>query len=235
MRIAVISDVHANAEALKAVLAEVEKRPPDAAVFLGDLVMNGPQPLEAFELMRSLNPCIWIKGNTDNWFDEIDGGFVPADEREQHIVALFEYAKKRLQKDKIDFLRALPEKRVLYCGGKRILCVHGSPRRVNEPIGPMTSEKDLEDMVGNMAADILLCGHTHRRFETEVCGKRIINAGAVSLGAGTSFGILEIEEDIASYTHHTVEYDTEAVIKDAEKRGFPGVTAYAMKLRDGVT
>ena len=64
MRIAVISDIHANLPALEAVLADVERESPDELWCLGDIVGYGPQPNECVDLARertSLSLC----GNHD--------------------------------------------------------------------------------------------------------------------------------------------------------------------------
>ena len=64
MRIAVISDIHANLPALEAVLADVERESPDELWCLGDVVGYGPQPNECVDLARertSLSLC----GNHD--------------------------------------------------------------------------------------------------------------------------------------------------------------------------
>ena len=61
-RVAVLSDVHGNAPALEAVLAEVEQAQADLIVFGGDLV--GPLPEETFELVRGLG-ADFVRGNAD--------------------------------------------------------------------------------------------------------------------------------------------------------------------------
>jgi len=72
-KIAVISDIHANADALNMVLQEVESMEIDTTVFLGDILTYGCQPLEVLELLnhyRNHNFCIFIKGNHDQlYFD----------------------------------------------------------------------------------------------------------------------------------------------------------------------
>ena len=62
-KILVISDIHGNAEALKAVL---RKEPDyDFLVFLGDSVLSGPQPKETAEILLDVKPDINIMGNHD--------------------------------------------------------------------------------------------------------------------------------------------------------------------------
>jgi hypothetical protein len=65
-RIAVLADVHGNAPALRAVLAEVDDMEVDAIVVAGDVV-GGPQPREALELLAARpEPVRWIAGNAEH-------------------------------------------------------------------------------------------------------------------------------------------------------------------------
>ena len=58
-----ISDVHGNAEALRAVMRAEQDA--DASIFLGDALLSGPQANETLELLGQLNPSIAIRGNHD--------------------------------------------------------------------------------------------------------------------------------------------------------------------------
>ena len=63
MRVALISDVHANLISLEAVLANIKRESLDQIVFLGDLVTLGPQPKEVLVSLEDLG-CPCIMGNT---------------------------------------------------------------------------------------------------------------------------------------------------------------------------
>ena len=64
MRIAIISDIHSNIEALTQVLRVTEEQKVDRIVSLGDIVGYGPDPLEATDLVRGR--CAWsLMGNHD--------------------------------------------------------------------------------------------------------------------------------------------------------------------------
>src|SRR5215207_9361306 len=62
--VAVLSDIHSNLPALRAVLAECEKRGVSRFVCLGDIVGYGPYPCECVEVIRSLH-CPVVIGNHD--------------------------------------------------------------------------------------------------------------------------------------------------------------------------
>jgi len=64
MRVALVSDIHGNAVALRTVLKTVEQEDPDRIVCLGDVVANGPQPSESLEMITELG-CPVVMGNVD--------------------------------------------------------------------------------------------------------------------------------------------------------------------------
>ncbi len=61
---AVISDIHGDLKALKAVLADIDRRQIDRILCLGDIVGYGPNPCECLDLVGQR--CVWsLMGNHD--------------------------------------------------------------------------------------------------------------------------------------------------------------------------
>lgn len=234
MRIGVISDIHANAVALKAVLKHMEGQRIDKIIFLGDLAMNGPYPKETMDIINDLSPAVWIRGNTDYWFHEVGTGFTPKTEKEQNIYALWQYASGCLNKYEIELLLSKPERQHLKVDNIDILCVHGSHRSNSEPIGIMCPIECLEQLTSEIDADVLLCGHTHLPYYASFNGKKIINPGSVSISldgeAAASYGILEVNQGVISYTNYKVPYDIKQVLIDAANYKFPNLDRYSEKL-----
>jgi predicted phosphodiesterase len=76
-RIAVISDIHSNADALTPVLDEIVENEIDLTIFLGDILTYGMQPLKVLKLLSDYseeNTSIFIKGNHDQLYFDIHGG-----------------------------------------------------------------------------------------------------------------------------------------------------------------
>ena len=76
-KIAVISDIHSNADALNIVLKEVKKKNVDVTIFLGDILTYGCQPLQVIEILiqyKRKNPLIFIKGNHDQFYFDLQSG-----------------------------------------------------------------------------------------------------------------------------------------------------------------
>ena len=86
MKIAIISDIHANLEALKATLEDIEKRNVDKVICLGDLIAKGIHPKECIELIKE-HCDIVLRGNCDRYFST----------EHKNIKELAEYEQKRIE------------------------------------------------------------------------------------------------------------------------------------------
>src|SRR5215207_6358395 len=73
MRVAVLSDVHGNVEALRAVLADVRAAGVDRVVVCGDLTW-GPEPAAVARMVRDLPGAVFVRGNADRAVLELAGG-----------------------------------------------------------------------------------------------------------------------------------------------------------------
>jgi diadenosine tetraphosphatase ApaH/serine/threonine PP2A family protein phosphatase len=166
---AVISDVHGNAEALQAVLADITARGIKRAINLGDIIGYGPDPRQCVDLVRT--HCEWsLMGNHDFGVLYEPTNFNPGAEaaafwtREQ----LDAEPDEQLRRDRYEFLGRL-RVRVIEpppASNPRlgILCVHGSPRRpINEYIFPddVSSAPDKLATIFERVSRICLVGHTH--------------------------------------------------------------------------
>jgi predicted phosphodiesterase len=150
MRIGVLSDVHANLEALDAVLADVEQRGCDALVCLGDFVGYGPDPVGCVARLRG-RLRMAVVGN----HDRAAVGERPIDDFNPFAQEAIVWTRAHLDADTRAYLLALPERADL----DGLLFVHGSPRRpVDEYI------VDGRTARASFVADpfrIAFVGHTH--------------------------------------------------------------------------
>ncbi len=164
---AVISDIHGNAEALRTVLLDIEKRAIERIVCLGDIVGYGPDPLECVDLVRLR--CEWsLMGNHDFGVLYEPTNFNPPAES-----AAF-WTREQFEREPDDKLRAA---RLEYLHSLRVrvvetppgtampvLAVHGSPRRpINEYIFPDDAVGAPEKLQSIFERVERLCivGHTH--------------------------------------------------------------------------
>ena len=76
-KIAVISDIHANADALTMALKELKSNSIDITIFLGDILTYGCQPREVLSILNEYkreNSAIFIKGNHDQFYFDLQSG-----------------------------------------------------------------------------------------------------------------------------------------------------------------
>jgi putative phosphoesterase len=181
MTIAILSDIHGNFQALEAVLDDLHGRSVDATCCLGDLVGYGASPNEVVARIRA-ERIPTIMGNYDDGvgFDRDDCGCAYRDEDEKaRGQRSLMWTRTHTTADHKACLRSLPAQLRLELGGRRILLVHGSPRRMNEYLFEDRPVSSFERLAAASDADIIVFGHTHRPY-TKIAGDVLfVNAGSV--------------------------------------------------------
>lgn len=232
MRIAIISDIHGNLEALQAVFAHMENERVDRVICLGDILGYGPDPVACVDLVSER--CEWsLMGNHDFGVLYEPTNFNASAEQ----AAFWTRAQFEAETDperarrRWDFLGRL---RVRVSFGE-FLCVHGTPRRpINEYLFPddaLNSPVKMQQIFERVE-HFCLVGHTHVPgvFTNEpdfyppddldgvyrLSGneKAIINPGSVGqprdLDPRSSYAILD--EDAREVHFHRLTYDVDAVV-----------------------
>lgn len=145
MKVAVISDIHGNFQALESVMNDMKSNNVEKVFCLGDLAMAGPQPRLIIDLISKKPDWVVIQGNTDKMIAD----FSP--EIMENVKNIFPVMANALADDVYfiedemkDYLRSLPPQKELTVEGVKVLLVHGSPRRNNEDILPDLSIKKLK-------------------------------------------------------------------------------------------
>ena len=161
MPIALISDIHANLVALKAVLADIESRNVQRIVCLGDIIGYGPNPVECLDLV--MEKCEWaLMGNHDfAALYEPTSFNTSAEQAAFWTRRQFELEPDtQKQKKRWEFLGNL----IIRQKAEDALWVHASPRRpINEYIFPddvMTAPGKMQ-AIFDRTTGRCFCGHTH--------------------------------------------------------------------------
>jgi predicted phosphodiesterase len=180
MRIALIADIHGNAVALDAALADIDTQAIDQIVCLGDVAMMGPQPLACIHRIQALG-CPVIMGNTDEWLvsDEA-AGEAPADSPPSTIIAYWGAAQ--LSQAEQSFLASFaPTHALALDDDHTLLCFHGSPISNRDIILATTPEIQLESLLGGSNAAVLAGGHMHVQILRRHLGATFINPGSIGM------------------------------------------------------
>ena len=213
MKIAILSDIHGNDTALKAVLMEIDKIGVDKILFLGDYVGYYCSPDIIFNLIKDYDKEL-IKGNHELLLEQALDNHERALAIQKKYGSGIEYAKKTLSAEQINYLIKLPEKKYLKIDGLKILMCHGSPWYVAEYIYPDALEARKQQCL-ETEADFVFIGHAHRSFIYEQGDKVLVNVGSVgqnrSGGGIASWGLLDTEKKICVIKESC--YDIEPLIR----------------------
>ncbi|MBC2860255.1 metallophosphoesterase [Stappia sp. 28M-7] len=244
MRIAVLADIHGNAEALEAVVADLEREAPDEVVNLGDCLSGPLWPERTATILRSLG---WptVRGNHDR---VVAAGNVSPANRTDH------FTQNDLSAESLAWLRALPA--TLELDGGAVLLCHGTPTRddvylTEEVAGESTrlaAEQDIAARLGETAAGLVCCGHTHipRLVHLAACGRTVLNPGSVGLpgyadeaptphrvetgSPHARYAMVERRPEGWRFEMKSIMYDWESAAREAERNGRPD---WARPLRTG--
>jgi len=176
MRIALISDIHANYVSLEAVLADIARQGVDRVVCLGDVAATGPQPVAVLARLAALS-CPVVMGNADAWLLDPQPG-AGGDELLQKVEAIDQWCRQQLTARELDYIASFtPTLSIELGGGLELFCFHGSPRANTEMISATTPDEKLAKMLSGVGAAILAGGHSHvqmvRRYRTMI----LVNPG----------------------------------------------------------
>jgi len=232
--LAAFSDIHGNRHALEAVLEAIGREAADLIVCLGDLVGYGAFPNEVIEAVRAAG-IPTVAGNYDDGVafdrDECGCAYTAPEERERGDRSL-RWMQGVVTPDNKAWLRALPRELRMNLGGRRVLCVHGSPRRINEYLYQDRPERSLCRMFAGLEADVVLCGHTHLPYHRRVGGVDLINVGSAGKPKDgdprAMYARIEIG-DVVSAAFPRVEYDVEAAARAIEATELPHEFAEALR------
>jgi predicted phosphodiesterase len=189
-RLALISDIHANLPALRAVLADIDERANvDAIYHLGDLTGYAPWPNEVVSLLRK-RAIPGISGNYDSTVatDYKHCGCradTPHDEELSHLS--FEWTRSHVTLETKKYLGGLPFRLDIrpfggHVSGPTITLVHGNQTLNTVYVTEDRSDAFLEKMakdLGSRPGDVVCFGHTHKPWQRVVEGVLFLNTGSV--------------------------------------------------------
>lgn len=215
MKVAILSDIHGNADALKMVLQEMPKDISELWI-LGDLVGYYYHSKEVLELLRNY-PCKYIAGNHEHYLrDGLSNPQILADYKIKYGSSL-ELATKTLSSSDIDFLKTLPDFLQFSMDTKKILLCHGSPWHNDEYIYPDVQTERLKDFQ-QIDANFIFLGHTHYPMEINIFGKKIINPGSVgqprNKKPGAHWAIFDLLTE--NVTFKITAYSIDSLLRDVD-------------------
>lgn len=236
MRYALISDIHANVEALDAVLADIDGRPDvDAIYHAGDLVGYSSNPNEVVARLRE-RAIAGIAGNYDSTVgtDYKHCGCKSETVRQEELAHIsYEYTRAAVSAETKGFLAGLPfslDLRPLggHLNGPRLVIVHGTPT-LNTVYWTEDRSNDfclkMAALVGLTAGDVIAFGHTHKPWHRAVDGIHFVNTGSVGRPKDgdwrAGYILLDLGAEVPAVEIVRVPYDIERTVAGARAAGLP--------------
>jgi putative phosphoesterase len=223
----VISDVHANLEALQAVFAPLEGMD---VYCLGDLVDYGANPNEVIDAVRE-SGVKSIVGNHD--FAVLNGDTSLFNPR---AAMSSKWTAQRLTASSLEYLRGLPLELRMRVGGVEIYLTHGSPEdRLWEYVDPRIHSDLFGYYLDKTRSRLMGLGHTHIPYVWEERGRLVFNPGSVGQPRDgdrrAAYAIVSVEGDKAAVKLQRVEYDIESAASKIRSAGLP--ESFAARLLAG--
>jgi predicted phosphodiesterase len=230
MRLAVISDIHGNAVALAAVLADLQLAGgADKLWMLGDLCAFGPRPVECLQMVRELKDAAVISGNTDRYLvtgtrpkhsakDEADFATYAETMRSRELG--FAWTLSQLSYADYEYLAKLPgETDLLVPDYGWVIGYHGAPGSDEYRLAPETNAEETLDQLSDREGRLGFGGHTHLPMDRDLGTWRVVNVGSVGMPfdeARACYALVTFDGGNAYIDLRRVAYDVDAVIADLQ-------------------
>lgn len=201
-RIAIISDIHGNLEALKSVLDDIKERNINRIFCLGDIIAKGTHQQECVDLVKEKCEVI-IKGNCDEYFtSDIDLSTKTPSE-----INRITWNKNKLNDETKKYLNNLPYCYEFYMSGRLVRLVHAHPEKIVKFAGNIDKIDRLYELflpssntISNEKADVLIYGHIHTPYVQKIYNRMIINTGSV----GNAIDVFRNDEKDGNVKNTTV-------------------------------
>ena len=206
MRVALLSDMHGNAVAFRAALADLEARgKPDLIVALGDVAQGGPQPRECVELLQELG-CRCVYGNSDHFLVALDFGHEPINEQQ---LTTAHWSREQLGEEGLAFLRGFEP--TVTVG--RVLCCHATPTSIEDVVLPATD--DIEPV----GADAVAAGHVHQQWLRRFGRTLWFCVGAIGAAAHCDYAL--VDDETLAVEFRRIPFDVDELIDAVRRTDFP--------------
>lgn len=222
MRLALISDLHANELALDAVLADARRAGFDQLVCLGDVATLGPRPDAVLDRLRDLG-CPCILGNHDEFM--LDDALIHRYSESPLIVSSVDATRAALSADALAFIRTFERTMTL----DDVFLYHGTPRSNMEDLLSTTPAELVDQMLAGHRALVMVGGHTHLQMLRQHHGILLVNTGSLGMpfreyASGgppvilphAEYAIVEVRGDGASVELRRVVLDSQALASQVD-------------------
>ena len=237
-RIAILSDIHGNTTALKAVLSDAKRQEATEYWLLGDIFLPGPGENDLLALLKDLPITATVRGNWDDCvLEALDGQYGLEDLQEVQLLRMTQYLMERMDPDQIAWLRSLPMVAKKEIDGLRFSLSHNLPDKNYGSDLLVDNDTDNFDQLLDEETDVAVYGHVHKqllRYGSQ--GQQIINPGTIGMpyfdwealkNHRAQYAVIEVEDgELVNILFRKVAYDYEAELELAKSKGLPFIEMY---------
>lgn len=245
-RIAVISDVHGNVTALKAVIADARQAHCTDFWYLGDLFVPGPGAHDLLTLLDELPITAYLRGNwEDGLLETLAGKIDPHDPSDVYESWIDDYVHDHLTAADVTRIRHLPMVQILTLDGLTFQLTHNLPdRNSGQTLSPEGDQTGF-DQLARGGADVMVYGHVHHQLMRQsTAGQLIVNPGTVGMpfphwgrfaqDLRAQYAIITTQgRRMPNVTFRQVAYDAATEIALARSRQLPYADLYTDQLTTG--
>jgi len=218
MKVAVLADIHANIDALDAVLAEARTEGIERLVLLGDYVGYYYEPRAVIEALSGFD-CIAIQGNHDRIALAARHDLIAREAYFNQYGSGLEAVFDQFGKAEWDWLSQHPVSRDAVLGNYRIRLAHGAPFDPDAYIYPDASGIRFERVTEGFSGDAIWLGHTHYPF-LRSGSPSIMNPGSVGqprdIGGLASWAIFHVDTGVTAFRR--TEFPVYGVLAECRRR-----------------
>jgi len=247
-KIAIMSDVHGNVSALKAVIKDAKDLGCTNYWLLGDLFLPGPGTEELLTILDELPIESYVCGNWEtHLLRGMDAPINVKNPIQVYHAILADYFRRGLSNESLNRLRRLPMSQSKGVDGIKYQLTHNQPENNHGDALVPTENQAAFDELANNDADIMIYGHTHQQLLRQSSqGKLILNPGTVGMPVPqwehfssdlrAQYAVISIDEAgaIPNIEFRRVTYDVEAELALAQSKELPYFELYAEQLHTGV-
>jgi predicted phosphodiesterase len=220
VRVAIFSDIHGNAVALDACLADLAAAGgAERIVAAGDLCMDGPRPRKVLRRLKDAGAHV-LRGNTDRMICLDDPMQYDEDER-----ASIMWQRGALGQDWVAWLGAAPMTAAIGKGADGLLVTHATPTRDDEHVWPDAADEQLEAIVAGVTQRTIAFGHLHVPYVRVWRDRTFVNVASAGLPKDgdprAHYVILTQQRDGWSVRSRRVAFDVGKVERQIKKSGMP--------------
>ena len=247
-KIALLSDVHGNATALEAVLANAESQGVTDYWFLGDLLMPGTGRRNVLDRLNQLPISLQVRGNwEDSLWRALHGKLDLSRPSHLYLTRLCHFILEEIRPEEIDRMQDLPLQVLTEVEGLKIAVSHHLPdKNWGRELIHIGEQADFDRLFEGNEAAIAIYGHIHQQFlRYGTKGQLVINPGSIGqpffLDATlrqdlrTQYAIIEIDETgLKDVDLCRVAYDVEQELEIARELQLPYYEIYEESIVNGI-